>query len=228
MESKSTIEGMLKDTPIISNDKFTLSRNVIIKSNKNHTADFTFQKTTGEVIVKYDISSKTRKTTLKFNEFVMEGVHENSTWSNPIENTESMCYYFAFALPDKPAEHLEFYEREIEVPWNVNNLKLKIKGKMTTTLTGYVEIDNRAHAKLQSIIKINEVEIPDDAEDKMGCSVNGTSVFYFDIYNRTFHSGTMAVHLDCYSKAMKIESDGNESLDIRMEYDHLFTFDRLE
>jgi hypothetical protein len=80
-----------------------------------------------------------------------------------------------------------------QMPFNAMGSLLYAKGFSRITLTRYVKIGERTCAQLDVDIDISNLEVPSDLKGEYKCWNKGKSVFYFDVDDRIFVSGTIAM-----------------------------------
>lgn len=106
-----------------------------------------------------------------------------------------------FPMPPKALRAGESAEVPLRIPYNAMGSPLTAKGAATITLTGFVAIDGRPCARLESEIDVSQLDVPPELEGKHALSAKGKSVYYYDPTAREFVSGGIAV-------LMKLRSEG--------------------
>ena len=81
----------------------------------------------------------------------------------------------------------------MQVPFNAMGSLLYAQGRSRITLTRYVKIGKRTCAQLDVDTDISKLKVPSELKGEYKCSTKGTSVFYFDVTNRSFVSGAIAL-----------------------------------
>jgi hypothetical protein len=99
-----------------------------------------------------------------------------------------------FPLPDQETLEVgESVEVPAQFPFNAMGSMLQVKGHSRITLTRYVRINDRTCAELHVDMDISELDEPEELSGDYQCSARGKSIFYFDVGNRIFVSGWIAL-----------------------------------
>lgn len=136
-----------------------------------------------------------------------------------------------FPLPLKSINVGESVDVPAQMPFNAMGSMLLVKGRSQITLAHYVEIDGRTCAKFDVDIEISELKVPAELEGEFICSTKGKSVFYFDVYSRSFVSGTVSLLMQFSIDVPTPQVGGEEKSDtenrmkMSMLSDNLITVD---
>jgi len=123
---------------------------------------------------------------------VVQGMKEDGSGSFG-ESSQEMFLKSLFPLPTKPLKVGESVDVPAQMPFNAMGSVLQVKGRSRITLGRYVKIGNRTCAQLDVDLDVSEMKVPSELKGKYKCSIKGTSVFYFDVANRFFTSGSIAL-----------------------------------
>lgn len=164
---------------------------LLVKSQGDHTADLVLKDI--EVEMAGGGGGKGGPPTMKqkAQPFVVQGMKEDGAASFA-GTPEDMLLKLLFPLPDKPLQVGGSADIPAQMPFNAMGSVLQVKGRSRVTLTRYVRIGERTCARLDVDIDISELDVPEELEGEYGCWTKGKSVFYFDIAERAFVSGTVA------------------------------------
>jgi len=122
----------------------------------------------------------------------ISGMREDSA-PNPGGALPELLLEKLFPLPPKALRVGESSTSPASMPFGVAGSLFEVKGRTRTTLKGYVRIGDRTCARLDTAIDISRLDIPPEKEGEYSCSVRGASVFYFDVEDRRFVSGKVAL-----------------------------------
>jgi len=123
---------------------------------------------------------------------VVQGMKEDGSGSFG-NSSQDMFLKMLFPLPSGPLAVGEFDDVPAQMPFNAMGSVLEVKGRSRITLARYVTIGGRKCAQLDVDTDISTLDVPPELEGEYVCSTRGTSVFYFDVANRSFVSGTIAL-----------------------------------
>jgi hypothetical protein len=189
---------------------------LLIKSQGDHTANIVLKDMTITMTVDTSGSGDTSSMTWKPQPIVGQGMTENGNM-DPDLATQNLGFDLIFPIPPKVLEKGESIEVPGKMPFNAMGSLLYVNGKSRITLTNFVAIKGHTCARLETDIDISELDVPEELEGKYTCTTKGKSVFYFDLKDRCFISGEIAVLLefsiDAPAPKFKI-SNGNEQLSL--------------
>ncbi len=152
---------------------------------------------------------------------VVPGVKEDGTMeiaANPANSLLRML----FPLPPRPLKVGESARVPNSMPFNAMGSALTVEGGNTITLTGYVTIDGRTCARLETDIDISKLEVPEELEGTYKCFLKGKSISYFDIQTRGFVSVEAALAMGMAIEPPKDDeggADGPAVFPIAMQMD---------
>ena len=126
--------------------------------------------------------------------FVVQGMKEDGSGSFG-DSSQDTLVKMLFPLPTKPLKVGEFDDVPSQMPFNAMGSVLPVKGRLRITLTRYVKIGTRTCAQFDVDTDISDLQVPSELKGEYKCSTKGTSVFYFDVEDRSFVSGAIALIL---------------------------------
>ena len=160
---------------------------LIIKSQGNGTAKMVLKD------MKMSMGgSKSETMAQQMPPIVVQEVNEDGSGSFG-DNSLDMMLKTLFPLPQQPINVGESVDIPVQMPFNAMGSVLQATGRSHITLSKYVMVGDRFCAKFNVDTVISEMQIPKEIKGDYGCSVKGTSVFYFDVENRVFVSGKIAM-----------------------------------
>ena len=124
--------------------------------------------------------------------FVVQGMKEDGSGSFG-NSSQDMLLKMLFPLPPKSINVGESVDVPAQMPFNAMGSVLNVTGRSRITLTQYVTIDGRTCAQLDVDTDISKLKVPSELKGEYKCSTKGTSVFYYDVADRSFVSGTIAL-----------------------------------
>jgi hypothetical protein len=225
-----------KDT--VSAQNMTGNGILSYKSKGDKTARFVLE----NLIIKSEHSVEGSETSPKTMEMksppmIIQGVKEDGNLSIP-SSSQTLLLKLLFPLPAQQMKVSETIQNEANMPFNAMGSLLYVKGHSKITLTKYVEINGQKCAKFTSDIDISKMDIPPEMEDKYVALARGKSVFYFDVDNRKFVSGKLALlmvmDIEAKSPKMKFSDDKEkseemtETIKMAMNSDNLITLSIIE
>jgi hypothetical protein len=144
---------------------------------------------------------------------VMQGMTEDSRIPGA-DASQGELVKLLFPLPAEPIEIGGSSAIPGKWPFNAYGSLLWITGETTVTLAGYVEIDGRVCARLDVAVDISNLDVPEELEGRYEALTKGSGVVYFDVEDKCFHSGELAVIMSArtetekpYKARMSMDSD---------------------
>ncbi len=183
---------------------------LLIKSQGDGTAELVLKdmKMSMKMNIGGDEEPKTMEQTMP--PFVVQGMKEDGSGSFG-NSSQDMLLKMLFPLPTKSLKVADSVDVPAQMPFNAMGSLLQAKGRSRITLTRYVKIGKRTCAQLVVDTDISELKVPSELKGEYKCSTKGTSVFYFDVANRFFVSGTIALimqfSIDAPMPQMKISGE---------------------
>jgi len=123
---------------------------------------------------------------------VIEGIKEDG--SMEIGNSsQELLFKTLFPIPPIPMEIGNSVTVPVQMPFNAMGSLLHVIGSSEIKLVDYVQIDGKTCAKLETEIDLSTLNVPVEMKGDYQCQVKGRSIFYFNIENRHFMSGKVAL-----------------------------------
>jgi hypothetical protein len=161
---------------------------LLIKSQGDSTAELVLKDM--KISMKSEDEPKTMEQQMP--PFAVQGMKEDGSGSFG-NSSQDMVLKMLFPLPPKPIKVGESVDVPAQMPFDAMGSVLNATGRSRITLTQYVTIDGRTCAQLDVDTDISKLEVPSELKGEYRCSTKGTSVFYFDVADRSFVSGTIAL-----------------------------------
>ncbi len=182
---------------------------LLVKSQGDSTAELVPKDT--KMSAKMDFGKDDPKTMeQQMPPFVVQGMKEDGSGSFG-NSSQDMFLKMLFPLPSKSLKVGESVDVPAQMPFNAMGSVLRVTGRSRITLTQYVRIGQRTCAQLDVDTDISTLKIPTELKGEYECSSKGTSVFYFDVKDRSFVSGTIAFliqfSIDAPMPQMKISGE---------------------
>ncbi len=191
VRSKTAMRQTLVDKPGGMEQEMSAKGLLLIKSQGDSTAEFVLKDI--KMSMKMDMGEDEPKTMgQQMPPFVVQGMKEDGSGSFG-NSSQDMLLKMVFPLPPKSLKVGESVDVPAQMPFNAMGSMLKVTGRSCITLTQYVKIGDRTCAQLDVDTDISKIKVPKELEGEYECSTKGTSVFYFDVANRSFVSGTVAL-----------------------------------
>lgn len=187
---------------------------LLIKSQGDKTADFVLKDVL--MTMKMYVGEKKPETMEQhLPPLVMQGIKEDGSGSFG-DSSQDMLLKMLFPLPPQSLKVGESVNIPAQMPFNAMGSVLHVKGRSRITLSRYVKIGNRTCAQFDVDTDISDLRIPPELKGDYKCFAKGTSVFYFDIANRAFVSGVVALimqfSIDAPMPEMKITGENSVAL----------------
>lgn len=146
---------------------------------------------------------------------VVQGMKEDGSGSFG-NSSQDMLMKMLFPLPAKFMKVGDSVDVPMQMPFNAMGSVLQVSGRSRITLARYVKIGKHTCAQLDVDTDISEIKIPSELKGEYKCSTKGTAVFYFDVANRYFVSGTIAelMQFSIDAPAPKMKIPGEKTSDI--------------
>lgn len=193
---------------------------LVIKSEGNGVATL--------VVKDASLTSKTdaeEETTMELDRPMLEirGIKEDG---NMKAANSSMELYSRFLspLPPKPLRVGESVTVPAGMPFYAMGPILSLEGTCTITPTGYVTIDGRRCARLETDIDVSNLGAPEDVAGTRKCAFKGKSVSYFDVKGRRFVSLELALVTRMQMEGEELPAGFSEDRQIKVQTDRLVRF----
>ena len=123
---------------------------------------------------------------------IIQGIKEDGSMKLG-DSSQELLLKTLFPLPSTPLKIGESVTVPSQMPFNAMGSLLYATGNSTIKLVDYVQINGRTCAKLKTEINIANLNVPEEMEGTYKCQVKGSSIFYFNIEERYFMSGRVAM-----------------------------------
>jgi len=183
--------GFEKDPHEIQ-QKMSAKGTLSINSQGDGTADLVLKDM--KMIMEMDLESEEEPKPMEqtIPPIVLQGMKEDGSGSFS-DSSQEMFLKMLFPLPTVTVQVGESVDVPAQMPFNAMGSLLYVKGRSRITLTRYVKIGQRTCAQLDVDIDISDLKVPAELVGEYECSTKGAAVFYFDVTNRCFVSGTTAI-----------------------------------
>lgn len=163
---------------------------LLVKSHGNSTADLVLKDM--NMTTKMNVGKDNKHMEQEFPPFVMQGIKEDGSgkWG---DSSQDLFLKLLFPIPTKSLKVGESVDVPQDMPFSAMGSLLTVKGQSRITLIKYVKIGKCTCAELDVDVDVSKLEIPPELEGKYSCSTKAKSVFYFDINNRCFVSGSTSI-----------------------------------
>ncbi|MFP4446329.1 MAG: hypothetical protein ACLFPD_08800 [Desulfosudaceae bacterium] len=211
-----------------STQKMTGRGNLSLKSEGDHTARLVLEDLT--MRVEMDLPNQKDPEVMEnaAPPMVIQGIGEDGDMAVG-NSSQRLLIKMLFLLPPEPLQPGESVSVPGRMPFNVMGSVLHVTGSSDITLGGYVDLDGRTCARLITNIDISQLDVPEEMEGTYACRVRGESVFYFDVEDRHFVAGRLALLMSIRADApLPGEADADEAprrMTMAMDSDNLLTVD---
>lgn len=189
-----SFQGQTNTQQMESNGRLSL------KSEGNHIARFVLENLTVSMEIDLSDSGEPQTMTSQAPPFVIQGIKEDGRMQLG-NSPQELLLRTLFPIPPEPLAMGESVSIPAQMPFNAMGSLLQVTGHLETRLANYVLIDGKTCAKLETDIDISTLNPPEELEGDYRCQVKGKSVFYFNIEDRHFMSGKVAMLM-----SMRIEA----------------------
>jgi hypothetical protein len=205
--NRSNMMGGLADTDQSIDGTLSL----LVRSKGDGTATVVMKDTQMSMTV--DGEKKAMRS--NFPPMAVQGMKEDGSMRTGNSSTELLLKMLS-PLPTKPLKPGESVALPASMPFNIMGSVLEVTGTATVTLTGYVSINGRTCARLDTDIDISKLDVPEDLEGSYECFAKGKSVSYFDVQARSFVNLELAMTMafSTETPSPKIEMDDEAGPDM--------------
>jgi hypothetical protein len=119
-------------------------------------------------------------------------VTEDGGMEGPALNAQPLLKLL-FPMPPTPLKPGESALVPVSIPFNAMGSPLTVQGTSKVTHSGYVLIDGKVCARLDTEFDVSQLEVPKELDGKYSCSTRGGSVYYYDVESAEFVSGETAI-----------------------------------
>lgn len=153
------------------------------------------------------------------------GVREDGTTT---VNHPGEVLDFLFPLPAGALAAGESAAVDLVFPVGANGSALYATGKATITLAGYFDVRGRTCARIDTRFEISDLDYPEELEGSCRVRVRGRAVHYFDLADRTFHSGRIALLMSTRMELASPMAEGSKLQRSVIDSDNFIRFDRRD
>lgn len=209
-----------KALPNDSPDKIKLSSRgkFVIKTKAKNLADFAI---TDYKIDVYKLNEKDLPMdTIQDNlpPIIIQDISEKVS----IGDAKYAYFNFLFLLPNETLRLGETQTLDYQIPFNINNSKIFIKGKVKIAYDDILEIENVKFAKVNCDIQLSNLQIPKEIKGTYRCSFVGNASYLFDLKNKRMKKSEATLQVKIYGKMLdnetqsdlEISSSGNQMISI--------------
>ena len=185
------------DSPKTSKDKdqsMTGNAELLIKSQGDHTANFVLRDMEMKMEMNLGEEDEPKVMEQASQPMVVQGMKEDGSLTL-CDSSREMFIKTLFPLPPSHLKVGESVDVPAQTPFNAMGSLLQVTGRSRITLTRYVKIGKRVCAQLDTDVDISELNIPSELKGDYNCFTKGASRFFFDIEERCFTSGSIALML---------------------------------
>jgi len=214
-----------------------LKGKMFLKSEGDRTARLVLEDL--KVIMELDIpeSEEPKQMESQAPPMVIQGVQEDGTMKLG-GTAQEILLKTLFPIPPTALKVGESVSVPATMPFNAMGSALYVTGTSVTTLTDYVALYGRTCAKLETIIDISTLKVPEELKGTYRCQVRGKSVFFFDVQGKRFLSGRVALIMGMRVEApmpkMSFPSEAEDAADLpetvrmSMDNDNFISVDYVE
>lgn len=168
--------------------------------------------------------------------FVVQGVKDDGSMELG-NSSQELFFQTLFPLPPNPLSIGESVSVPAKMPFNAMGSLLHVTGTFDIKLIDYVQINGKTCAKLQTEIDISKINVPEEILGNYRCQIKGRSIFFFNIEDRHFISGKVAMLMSMRVKSPtpKMElpdgtsnEDMPETITMSMDSDNLITVEFIK
>lgn len=162
------------------------------KSEKDHMARFVLEDVIMSVNLPSTEGNEPKEMKSQHPPVVVQGVKEDGSMQIGDSSIE-LLIKLLFPLPNKALKVGEEITTPSHMPFNAMGSRLHVAGTVATKITDFVEINGKKCVKLETIIDISKLDVPEELEGDYTCQVKGKSVFFFNLEDRHFMEGKLAL-----------------------------------
>lgn len=165
---------------------------LFLKSEENNNARFVLENLTIRVGIDRPNGKGLENRQIQAPPMVIQGMKEDG--SMEIGNSsQDLLFKTLFPIPPIALKMGESAIVPANMPFNAMGSLLHVIGFSEIKLVEFVEIGGKKCAKLETDIDISELNVPAEIKGDYRCQVKGRSVFYFNLEDRYFISGKVAL-----------------------------------
>ena len=163
-----------------------------LKSERNNVARLVIEGLTVRTQIKNPASNEPKVMNQQAPPIIIQGIKEDGSMN--LENSsQDLLLKTLFPLPPSPLKIGESVSVPAKMPFNAMGSLLYVTGDSIIELLDYVQISGKTCAKLKTDIDLSTLKIPEEMEGHYNCHLKGQSIFYFNLEDRHFISGRVAL-----------------------------------
>jgi hypothetical protein len=232
---KSNLGSVFSDKSDDMGQEMSAKGALLIKSQGNGTAELVMKEIKMSMKMNRGGDKKPETMEQTMPPSVFQGMKEDGSGSFG-NSSQDMLLKMLFPLPARSMKVGESVDVLMQMPFNAIGSVLQVTGRSRITLARYVKIGKHTCAQLNVDTDVSELKVPTELKGEYKCSTKGTAVFYFDVVNRYFVSGTIAelnqVSIDAPSSKMNTPGekvpDKSERTKMSMNSDNLIRVELME
>lgn len=183
-----------------------------LKSEGNNIARMVIEDLTMNVEIDIQDNEDPKVMKSKAPPVVMQGIKEDG--SMEIGNSsQELLFKTLFPIPPSPLKIGESVSIPAQMPFNAMGSLLHVSGKSRIKVVDYVQISGKTCVKLETAIDISTLKVPEEMEGNYGCKLKGNSVFYFNLEDRHFMSGRVALFMSTRIEAPALAMEPAQEID---------------
>jgi hypothetical protein len=182
-----------------------------LKSEGNDVARLVLEDLTVSMAIDIPDTDKPKVMRSQAPPIVIQGIREDGSMKLG-NSSQELLLKTLFPIPPSPLEIGESVSVPAQMPFNAMGSVLHVTGNSEIKLVDYVQIDGRTCAKLETDIDISTLNVPTELKGEYQCRVKGRSVFYFNIEDRHFMSGRVAMLMSMRVKIQTPKMDYPEEV----------------
>jgi len=165
---------------------------VSLKSEQNRVARLVMDNLVLTIHFKRSNGEGTDTKQMQSPPMVIQGIKEDGRMEIG-NSSQELLIKTLFPIPPTPLELGQSVPIPASMPFNAMGSLLHVNGSSEIKFADWVVINGQACAKLETDIDISDLNVPAELKGDYACSVKGRSIFYFNVENRNFMSGRIAL-----------------------------------
>lgn len=163
-----------------------------LKSEKDHLARFVLEDVTMSMELPSSKGEEPKEMKVQNPPVVVQDVKEDGSMKLN-DSSQALLIKLLFPLPQAALKVGEEISTPTNMPFSAVGSMLYVTGTITTKLTELVRINGKRCARIETIIDISKMDIPEELKGDYNCQVRGKSVFFFNLEDRYFIEGKLAM-----------------------------------
>jgi len=206
-----------------------------LKSEGNNVARFVLEDLTMSMEISVPDSDEPKVMKSQAPPMVIQGIKEDGSMKLG-NSAQELLFKTLFPMPPTPLKIGEAVSVPAQMPFNAMGSLLYVTGNSEIKLADYVQINGKTCAKLKTEIDISTLNVPEEMKGNYKCQVKGRSIFYFNIEDRHFMSGRvamlMSIRVEAPTPKMDFPQEMNkgdvpETIKMAMDSDNYISVDYI-